>query len=85
MENKRFCDLKVGDNLYIYFETIIEKKINKIEKIHGLLVIENDFQTYFVQDAEKDFIIIEHVMDNGRITEAIATSMDRLLLEMEEN
>ena len=81
MENKRFCDLKVGDMLYIYFETIIEKKINKIEKIHGLLVIENDFQTYFVQDAEKDFIIIEHVMDNGRITEAIATSMDRLLLE----
>ena len=83
MENKRFCDLKVGDNLYIYFETIIEKKINKIEKIHGLLVIENDFQTYFVQDTEKDFIIIEHVMDNGRITEAIATSMDRLLLETE--
>ena len=83
MENKRFCDLKVGDMLYIYFETIIEKKINKIEKIHGLLVIENDFQTYFVQDTEKDFIIIEHVMDNGRITEAIATSMDRLLLETE--
>ena len=78
---KKFSELKVGDMLYIYFETIIEKKINKIEKIHGLLVIENDFQTYFVQDIEKDFIIIEHVMDNGRITEAIATSMDRLLLE----
>ena len=83
MENKKFSELKVGDMLYIYFETIIEKKINKIEKIHGLLVIENDFQTYFVQDIEKDFIIIEHVMDNGRITEAIATSMDRLLLETE--
>jgi len=81
MENKRFCDLKVGDMLHIYFGTIIEKKINKIEKIHSLLVIENDFQTYFVQDTEKDFIIIEHVMDNGRVTEAIATSMDRLLLE----
>lgn len=82
---KKFSDLVVGDMLYIYFGTIIEKKINKIEKIHGLLVIENDFQTYFVQDTEKDFIIIEHVMDNGRITEAISTSIDRLLLEMEEN
>ena len=79
---KRFSDLVVGDSLYIYFETIIEKKINKIEKIHGLLAIENDFQTYFVQDTQKDFIIIEHVMDNGRITEAIATSMDKLLLEL---
>lgn len=48
-------------------------------------IVENDFQTYFVQDTEKDFIIIDHVMDNGRITEAISTSMDRLLLEMEEN
>lgn len=82
---KKFSDLVVGDMLYIYFGTIIEKKINKIEKIHGLLVVENDFQTYFVQDTEKDFIIIEHVMDNGRITEAISTSIDRLLLEMEEN
>ena len=82
---KKFSELVVGDMLYIFFGTIIEKNINKIEKIHGLLVIENDFQTYFVQDAEKDFIIIEHVMDNGRITEAIATSIDRLLLEMEEN
>ena len=82
---KKFSDLVVGDSLYIYFGTIIEKKINKIEKIHGLLVIENDFQTYFVQDTEKDFIIIEHVMDNGRITEAISTSMDKLLIELEEN
>lgn len=81
---KKFSDLVVGDMLYIYFGTIIEKKINKIEKIHGLLVVENDFQTYFVQDTEKDFIIIEHVMDNGKITEAISTSMDRLLLEIGE-
>lgn len=82
---KKFSELKVGDMLYIYFnKDYIEKKISKLEKIHGLLVIENDFQTYFVQDTEKDFIIIEHVMDNGRITEAIATSMDKLLIELEE-
>lgn len=81
---KKFSELVVGDMLYIYFnQDYIEKKISKLEKINGLLAIENDFQTYFVQDTEKDFIIIEHVLDNDKITEAISTSMDRLLLECE--
>ena len=81
---KKFSELKVWDSLFIYFEEFLEKKIVEIEKIHGLLAIKNDFQTYFIQDTEKDFIVIDHVMDNGKITEAISTSMDKLLLECEE-
>ena len=81
---KKFSELKVGDSFFIYFEEFLEKKIVEIEKIHGLLAIKNDFQTYFIQDTEKDFIVIDHVMDNGKITEAISTSMDRLLLEIGE-
>ena len=82
---KKFSELKVGDSFFIYFfEEFLEKKITEIEKIHELLAVKNDFQTYFIQDIEKDFIVIDHVMDNGKITEAISTSMDKLLLECEE-
>lgn len=82
MGNKRFCDLKENEKIYIFFDNgTIHKNINKIYKFEKYMIIKTDWCDFLISDMEKDFLIIE--ADVFGITEAIATSMDRLLLECE--
>lgn len=79
---KKFSDLKVGDKVYIFFDDgTIHKNINKIYKFEKYMIIKTDWCDFLISDMEKDFLITE--ADVFGITEAISTSMDRLLLECE--
>lgn len=81
---KRFCDLKVGDILEFYsFEGFESKKIENIIKfgIGNMIEIILEDKTclsVYNDDLEKDFLNL--VIDGFKIS----TSMDRLLLELEE-
>jgi hypothetical protein len=88
---KRFCDLVVWDNLSIYancftgsdrYKTYI---ITDIKKINDILIISCDtlfkkisFCVYF------DFEDFCYTRKANSFIEAIATSMDKLLLECEQ-
>lgn len=92
---KKFSDLKVGDSLFIYYAELgkqkvidifgsnfLERKIDKIEMFEQNIKIYTSFYTFLFRLTEEiDFLIISE--DHNGITEAIATSMDRLLLECE--
>ena len=86
MENKKFSELKVGDMLHIYYKDFISKKITKIDRDERGMIIYTQFDSYTLVDREKEkeFHICDYKVGYF-IVEAIATSMDRLLLEMEEN
>ena len=83
MENKRFCDLVVGDNLStshsgrIHDAYVSERKIIDIEKSFNNTKIVTEFVNYIIKDESiaKDFLILT----DGLVK--IATSMDKLLLE----
>ena len=77
---KRFCDLKVGDILQIYEE---DSEEFYEEKIRFLICISTDVLqiiteniSFIVEPLDKDFIKIEYLN--------ISTSIDRLLLELEQ-
>ena len=84
---KKFSELKVGDSLH-YFEDKDESfkslQITEITKIKKSLLIYcklGKFCTikFLVNNTEDDFCIID--LNCMEIWQAIATSMDRLLLE----
>ena len=79
MENKRFCDLVVGDKLYIYDykRGFFEEEIIELHK-YGW--IETTEDKYFYKESNNYFEICETYYDID-ICKAIATSMDKLLLE----
>ena len=86
MENKKFSELVVGDSLFIYDyfkkENFREEKIIYIEKVGSGLHIKTKNFFYIMLYCECNFKI---TTESGIIvTEAIATSMDRLLLETME-
>lgn len=84
MKNKRFCDLVVGDNIAIKFcDRYFEKEITNIIKGDNGISINTDWDCWFFSYDFKD-------ISNGGFDEsfkilcfgeAIATSMDKLLLE----
>ena len=81
----KFSELKVGDKLYFYWEgQYIEKEILEKEENDFGVYFKTDWSTCMIFNTEEDFAIIPHVLDKGKITEAIATSMDKLLLEVSE-
>ena len=82
MENKKFSELKVGDMLHIYYKDFISKKITKIDRDERGMIIYTQFDSYTLVDIEKEkeFHICDYKVGYF-IVEAIATSMDRLLLE----
>lgn len=81
---KKFNDLVVGNVLYIKNIDInyIQSEITSISKDtqRDILIINCKFDTYNLvkKEREKEFLIYSY-------SDSIATSMDRLLLEMEEN
>ena len=80
---KKFSELKEDEKIYIFYDGgIIAKNINKIHKFEKYMIIKTDWCDLLISDVEKDFLITE--ADVLGITEAIATSMDRLLLEVGE-
>ena len=87
MENKRFCDLVAGDKIYYYEDRIEEcktlniKEIRKIKKTLLIFCHYGKFSTikFLINNIEDDFCILD--LNCARIWEAIATSMDKLLLE----
>ena len=89
MENKRFCDLKVGDKLSYYenrLDEYRELKIKEIVKIKKSLLIFCELGNFcvikfLINNTEDDFCIID--LNCMEIWQAISTSMDRLLLETE--
>ena len=83
-KNKKFSELKVGDDLHIfYYRCIDTRKITNIEKIKDTAIkITTDFNSYMITESlQEEFCIISQ--DKYAFYEAIATSMDRLLLETE--
>ena len=77
---KRFCDLKVGDSIYMYEE---DSEEFYEEKIRFLICLSTDVLqiiteniSFIVEPLDKDFIKIEYLN--------ISTSIDRLLLELEQ-
>lgn len=89
MVNKKFSDLKVGDKLSYYenrLEEYRELKIKEITKIKKSLLIICELGNYcvikfLINNTEDDFCIID--LNCFEIWQAIATSMDKLLLECE--
>ena len=87
MENKRFCDLKVGDRLSYYenrLDEYRELKIKEIVKIKKSLLIFCELGNFcvikfLINNTEDDFCIID--LNCMEIWQAISTSMDKLLLE----
>lgn len=85
---KKFSDLKVGDELPIFYAKqyhknyFFESEIINITQIKKAILITTNWAEFIVNDIEKDFYITE--ADFQGIQEAIATSMDRLLLECSE-
>ena len=87
MENKRFCDLVVGDRLSYYenrLDEYRELKIKEIVKIKKSLLIFCELGNFcvikfLINNTEDDFCIID--LNCMEIWQAISTSMDRLLLE----
>ena len=87
MENKRFCDLKVGDVLHYYedkdesFKSLQITEITKIKKSLLIYCKLGKFCTikFLINNTDDDFCIID--LNCHRIWQAISTSMDRLLLE----
>lgn len=88
MENKRFCDLIVGDKIYEYFEgTTFEHTITKVENQTGNIYLDfdkDDKEIIYKKYAELDFMIYSQDVYCDGISWAIATSMDKLLLEVSE-
>ena len=90
---KRFCDLKVGDKLYIAKRKCIEyeyieKEIKsiKILKTKPCRITLDDCEyNVKIKNLNNDFQIIWLTYTITVIAEAIATSMDKLLLELEDN
>ena len=82
MENKRFCDLVKEDKLFIYFEgNYTNEIIEKIDYIEGYFRIKTDLDDYFMDLESKKGELFIIVTDDLGIVLAIATSLDRLLLE----
>jgi len=87
---KKFSDLVVGDSLYYYEdkdESFKGLQITEITKIKNSLLIYcrlGKFCTikFLVNNIEDDFCITD--LNCCRIWQAIATSMDKLLIELEE-
>ena len=80
---KKFSELKEDEKIYIFYDDgIIAENINKIHKFEKYMIIKTGWCDLLISDVEKDFLITE--ADVFGITEAIATSMDRLLLEVGE-
>lgn len=87
MENKRFCDLKVGDSIAIKFcDQYFELGINSIVKNENGILISTNWDSWFFSNDYKN--IYNGGFDEDFkflcVGEAIATSMDRLLLECSE-
>ena len=86
MENKRFCDLVVCDNVFSKINNEIEtNKIKHIEKVKNILK-KNIIRFNFYSDCYLDFYLDENkyfesdfIVINENIF--ISTSLDRLLLE----
>ena len=84
MENKRFCDLKVGDKYFEYFEgNIFEHEITEIENEYGNIYIScgEEKEIIFKKSSEEDFLIYSQGVYCDGISWAVSTSLDRLLLE----
>ena len=90
MENKKFSDLKVGDMLHIYDKysenKYKESKLTNVRIANSYFVLCCSFgsyvESYIVDYNELDFYIVES--NAGILTKCISTSMDKLLLELEE-
>lgn len=93
---KKFSELVVGDSLFIYYSELskqkvidtfgsnfLERKILKIESFKQNIKIYTSFDIFLFRLSEIDFLIINE--DGRGIIEAISTSMDKLLIELEEN
>ena len=83
---KRFCDLKVGDKYFEYFEgNIFEHEITEIENQYGNIYINcrEEREIIFKKCSDEDFLIYSQGVYCDGISWAVATSMDRLLLELE--
>ena len=82
---KKFSELVVGDKIYIWYdEEIFEKEVSFIEKDNKGIFINTRWSSWSItHQKDDDFFIAEYSVGVG-IREAIATSMDRLLLECEE-
>ena len=80
----RFSELKAGYLLYIYFHgRYFKKKINSVEPNSVGIRINTDFEDYMITYGKcDDFCIFDS--REGKVIEAIATSMDRLMIETEE-
>ena len=83
-KNKKFSELKVGDDLHIfkYPKEYFKEKILKIQKTKEntvWFITENN--SYFVGNLNVDFAVTESYYEI-EVFQAIATSMDRLLLEL---
>ena len=78
---KKFSELVVGDMLYIEErEEILTKEIQDITLIDDTLFIETFGGLYCFDEIHEEFLILENNFGNV----LISTSMDKLLLELEE-
>ena len=88
---KKFSELKVGDSLHYYEdkdESFKSLQITEITKIKKSLLICCELGNFcvikfLINNTEDDFCITD--LNCHRIWQAIATSMDKLLIELEEN
>ena len=93
---KKFSELVVGDMLYIYYAELgkekvietfgsnfLEREINKIEKIKNSIKIYTNFSEFLISIEVDNCFLITQIKDEI-VEEAIATSMDKLLLEVGE-
>lgn len=79
---KRFCDLKIGDILYeSYLGEIEEYEIVEIKNKSNFFFKNRSSMEMSFYGFEKDFALV-CVTEEGEAY--ISTSMDRLLLELEE-
>ena len=87
---KKFSELKVGDRLSYYenrLDEYRELKIKEIVKIKKSLLIFCELGNFcvikfLINNTEDDFCIID--LNCMEIWQAISTSMDKLLIELEE-
>jgi len=90
MKNKRFCDLNIGDNIYLKIDKTIETYcIKDIENVKSVLKT-NIIRFNFCCDRYLDFNLDKNkqfysdlIIEYGDVK--ISTSIDRLLLESDVN